>query len=106
MAGNRIGTHIINKWPENAMKALTKQQLQPGKWHHLAMTYTGSGNAAGIRMYIDGKPAESDQPTNQLSATIRTTVPLKLGQRNAASPLEGVALQDLRIYSRALETQQ
>src|SRR5262249_36276875 len=37
-----------------------------------------------------------------LKNTIRTTVPLKLAQRHTQSRLEGVLLQDMRIYDRAL----
>src|SRR5439155_15533212 len=37
-----------------------------------------------------------------LKSTTRTTVPFKVAQRNNSSRLDNVALQDLRIYGRAL----
>src|SRR5439155_11491840 len=38
--------------------------------------------------------------------TIRTKVPLKLGQRSTASPLEKAGLQDVRLYGRALKPEE
>lgn len=100
--GNRLASHIINKWPENAMKIVSRQQLQPGKWHHVAMTYTGAGNASGMRLYIDGRAVDTDANPNSLNGTIRTTVPFTLGQRNMGQGIEGIGLQDVRMYNRAL----
>ena len=38
--------------------------------------------AAGVKIYINGESQETDIPTNQLNNTIRTMVPLKVGQRH------------------------
>jgi uncharacterized protein DUF1553 len=37
-----------------------------------------------------------------LKSTIKTTVPFKVGQRNTSERLQGVSLQDLRLYDRTL----
>jgi len=39
---------------------------------------------------------------NALKSTIKTSVPFKVGQRNTSERLQGVMLQDLRIYGRML----
>lgn len=98
----RIGMHIINKWPDAALKVVAKPQVKANAWVHVTVTYDGSGKAAGVKVYYDGKPQETNVERDRLSGTIRTGVPFKLGQRHTSEPLSGAALQDLRLYQRAL----
>ena len=57
--------------------------------HHVFVTYDGSGKAAGVKIYVDGQPQDDrrSRPT-RLKDTIRTKVPLKLGQRHTGSRLD------------------
>ena len=100
--GGRVATHLIHKWPEDALKVVTRDAVKAGEWHHVAVTYTGSGNADGVRIFIDGVAKATDTPTNALKSTIRTEVPLKIGQRHIGAALDGTAIQDLRLYGKAL----
>jgi hypothetical protein len=101
---DKVGMHIINKWPDDALKVTAKQPLQPKQWYHLFVTYDGSGKAAGVRVYLNGTPQPLDIFADKLQNTIRTKVPLKIGQRQAGDRLKDVALQDIRVYDRALAT--
>jgi hypothetical protein len=100
--GRRIGAHIINKWPENAIKAVTTDQLPADQWVHVAFVYDGSRKAAGLKVYVNGQPKPMNVAADSLTETIRTTVPLKIGQRNNSSPLSGASIEDVRIYNRTL----
>lgn len=102
MEQDKVGMHIVNTWPDNALKVTTKQPLQPNQWYHVLVSYDGSGKAAGVRVYVNGAPQAVDVFTDKLRSTIRTKVPLKIGQRHASERLKDVALQDLRVYGRAL----
>lgn len=99
---NRIGMHIINRYPEDALKVVSKKQLVPNEWHHVTASYDGSGKPSGIVLTIDGIPQPYDVETDSLKSTIKTKVPLKIGQRHTSERLAGVNLQDLRIYGRTL----
>ena len=100
---NRIGTHIISKWPADALKVVANTpELKPGVWTHVFVTYDGSAKQEGVKVYVDGKPQPTGIQANNLTGTIRTTVPLKVGQRHTSSRLEGTAVNDLYIYGRAL----
>ncbi|MBX3444295.1 MAG: DUF1553 domain-containing protein [Planctomyces sp.] len=101
--GRRIGTHIVNAWPNNALKVVARDQVRGNRWTHVAVTYDGSGKAAGVKIYYDGTPQPVNVEQDRLSETIRTTVPFKVGQRNTSEPLSAAAVQDLRMYSGALE---
>ncbi len=101
--GDRVGMHIINNWPDNAIKVVAKTLLQPNQWYHLMVTYDGTGKASGLTVYVNAVPQDVDIFADKLTATIRTATPFKVGQRKNSSRLPpGMALQDVRIYARAL----
>ena len=102
LENDRPGAHLINRWPDNAIKVVAKTAIQPGKWQHVMVTYDGSRRAAGAKVYINGKSQAVDVLSDSLKDTMRTKVPLKIAQRHTTSRINGVALQDLRIYDRIL----
>ncbi len=102
LENNRVGAHIIHKFPDDSLKVLAKTPLKLKEWTHVLLTYDGSGKAAGVKIYINGAAQDVDVPFDKLKSTIRTTVPLKIGQRQTEYPLPDVGIQDLRIYERAL----
>ena len=102
MQAGMVGMHVINAWPDDALKVVAKKALEPGKWHHVAATYDGSGKAAGVKIYVNGELQQTTVEADKLKSTIKTTVPLKVGQRNTTERLLGAAVEDLRLYARAL----
>lgn len=100
--GNRIGTHIVSKWPSDALKAVATTEIPVGAWTHVLVTYDGSGKAAGVKVYYNGQPQPTQPQADTLQDSIKAEVPLKLGQRHTSSKVEGVFLSDLRIFERAL----
>jgi hypothetical protein len=102
LQGNLVGTHIIHKWPDDAVKVVATTPLKPRQWYHIFVTYDGSGKPEGVKIYIDGVVQSFTVEASSLRNTIRTNVPFKLAQRNNSSRVDNVALQDLRIYSRKL----
>ena len=100
---NRVGAHIIHRWPDDALKVVAnKQQLKPNEWYHLFITYDGSGKAAGVSIYINGQLQEKTVEADALKSTIETKIPLKLAQRHTSSRLDDISLEDLRIYGKVL----
>ncbi len=102
MEDGRPGTHMVNKWPENALKVVSKKRLDAGKWAHVMITYDGSSKAEGVKIYVDGQPTETDRQSDKLSDTIVTDTAFKIGQRKTGDELEKAGVQDVRIYSQAL----
>jgi hypothetical protein len=98
----RVGTHIISKWPEAAVKLVSQSPIKAGEWTHVLVTYDGSVKAAGVKVFINGQPQPVNVSADSLKDTIRTTVPLKIGQRHSSARVNDVMLQDLRVYQRVL----
>jgi hypothetical protein len=99
---DKVGMHIINRWPEDALKVTAKTPLQPNKWYHVFVTYDGSSNAGGVKVYLNGALQPINVFTDKLASTIKTKVPFKVGQRHNSDRLSDVGLQDLRLYDRIL----
>jgi len=58
--------------------------------------------SGSIKIYVNGDVQKAKAEVDTLKGTARTDVPLKLGQRDSSSEIKGLALNDLRLYSRAL----
>ncbi|MBK7998760.1 MAG: DUF1553 domain-containing protein [Verrucomicrobia bacterium] len=97
--------HLVNKFPDNAIKVVTKDALPTNAWLHLMVTYDGSNKAGGLRIFVDGKSRPLDTPTDKLSASIHTDAPLLIGARIKAFPFNGL-IDDVRFYNRRLKTEE
>ncbi len=92
---------LAGRWPDDAIEVENKEPLALNGPHHLLIGYDGSGKATGVRLYIDGKPVESEVLKDQLKGEFRTSAPLEIGDKSLGVPFEG-RLDDLRIYNRTL----
>lgn len=100
------GIHLINKWPEDALKVTSRKALDSKKWNHVFITYDGSSKAAGVSVFVNGVIQDVDRDPDKLQNTIKTTAPFKIGQRKNGDHLEKALVQDVRIYSRGLKPEE
>ena len=101
--GKDFAAHIINKWPENALKVATQGgPLKPNEWQHVFVTYDGSAKPEGLKLYLNGVVQKTTIEQNSLTDTIRNKVPLRIGQRSNGSVFENGQVQDVRLYNRTL----
>ncbi len=75
-----------------------------GQWRHIFFTYDGSGRAAGVKLFVDGRPITTRVVSDNLNhASIRTEAPMQLGWRYPdAGPAKDTRYQDIRLYQRPL----
>jgi mono/diheme cytochrome c family protein len=100
----QFATHIVSQWPENAIKLKTSKRVaKKGKWQHLFVSYDGSGKPEGVKLFLDGELQTLETENGKgITGSIRTKVPFKLAQRSGGAHLDGLGLQDIRLYSREL----
>jgi hypothetical protein len=104
MENNKVGAHIVHKWPEKALKVVSRAEVPRTTWTHVSISYDGSGKASGVTVAIDGQPQAVDVASDTLEGTTRTGAPLKVGQRGNSSRLDGVTIRDVRVFGRSLST--
>ena len=100
--GGKPGIHLINQWPSNAVKVISKEALTPGKWQHVAVTYGGAGTDESVKVYIDGKAVETTNEGKKLTATIKTEVPFRFGGRSSGSQIKA-EIDEVQLYNRDLK---
>lgn len=99
----KIGSHIIDSWPENALQVMTRDPVvRSDQWQFITLTYDGSQKGAGVRVYVDGVSQPVVTRLDKLNGSTVTPVELTLGRRHAYSMLQDVSLQDVRLYDRVL----
>jgi mono/diheme cytochrome c family protein len=99
----KVGTHIVSKWMDDALKVMSNNAIPAKQWSHVFVTYDGSAKEQGVKIYINGVLQESRQiQVNNLKGSIKTKVPLRIGRRSNGATLNNHGLQDLRVYQRAL----
>ncbi|HTV03004.1 MAG TPA: DUF1553 domain-containing protein, partial [Luteitalea sp.] len=104
MKGSRVGLQIISAWNQDAIRVIARGPVSSEGWHHVFVTYDGSRRAKGVRIYYDGRPQSVYEEVDSLRGSIRTKTPLRLNRRSRGEGAGGHALQDVRLYRRALPT--
>jgi Protein of unknown function (DUF1553)/Protein of unknown function (DUF1549)/Concanavalin A-like lectin/glucanases superfamily/Planctomycete cytochrome C len=96
-----LTVRLISNWPDNAIVIRTKESFNNNEWKHLAFTYDGSGRAAGLKVFLNGKLAEVEVEKDALKGPIKTGAELIIGGKQTGKAYNG-GLDDMRFYSRAL----
>ncbi|MFO0946597.1 MAG: DUF1553 domain-containing protein [Planctomycetota bacterium] len=104
LVGGRVRVGIVNRTLDDALRVESVNRLKPANWHHLLASYDGSKFAAGVRIYIDGKPVKTRILSDNLNNNIGNDQPLRLGEGGTAGPFRG-EIDDLRIFKRELAIQ-
>ena len=93
---------LTSNWPDNSIQIKTTERLTLGDWYHITLTYDGSGKAAGLHLYLNGKLAKTHVAQDSLSGTIVNDAELQIGNKNLGGPFRG-NIDDLRLYKRSLD---
>jgi hypothetical protein len=103
----RIEYDYVTKWVDEGIRLRTRNPITLNQWHHVALTYTGSRWASGVKIYVDGE----DQPLeifiddfNSQGAVKRE--PLRIGAGGGPDNRFRGSLDEVRIYNRALSAEE
>jgi hypothetical protein len=96
---------LTSSWPQNAIVVRTKESFNNNEWKHLAFTYDGSGKAAGLKVFLNGVPAEVEVAQDALGGSIKTDAELVIGNKQTGRAYSG-GLDDMRFYSCVLSARE
>ncbi|MEK0445443.1 MAG: hypothetical protein RLZZ399_764 [Verrucomicrobiota bacterium] len=103
-----VVTLSAGKDPGKELKASAGKLVKAGSWQHVFVTYDGSRKNSGIKIYVDGKE-DKRKPDNKAlpgELSIRSSGEFLIGARPGKSALEGLSVQDVRTYGRALTSRE
>ena len=66
----KLSFALIHFYPGNAIRIRTKKAIPLNEWQHVTVTYDGSSQAGGQRIWLNGKPAEVDIVKDKLRKNI------------------------------------
>jgi len=101
----RLTVRLAGDRPDDAIEIRSPERLTLGDWYHVALTYDGSGQAAGVALYLNGARLNVEVVRDTLSGKIATDAPLRVGSKDLGKPFIG-QIDDLRLYGRVLTPQQ
>src|SRR4029450_59178 len=92
----RLTFTLASDSPAGAIQLRTRERFRFGAGHPVALTYDGSGKAAGARLYVNGEPAAVDVIRDALAGPIASDAPLTIGRRSLGPPFLG-QIDDMRV---------
>ena len=97
----RLSARMYRHWPGNAFGVRTVATVPKETWTQIAVTYDGSSRAAGLRIYLNGKPLETSVLRDRIHKGFGRNV-LTFGQRFRDKGFRGGRLDDLQLFERSL----
>jgi hypothetical protein len=107
----RLEFFISHARPFNMLAVTTKAPMTVKQWAHLDVTYDGSSKAAGVHLYLAGKPLPVDVVQDNLtqgslpqagSALFDEYTGFSFGTRFREAGPVGSAIDEFRMFDRAL----
>ena len=106
----RLKVTFSHVWPDNAIDIESTVKMPVREWYNLAMTYDGSSQAGGVRLFLNGKALPVQVVTNNLNHSMTkgkgetswgNAQPFLIG-RTSDQYTKDFAIDELRIYNRSL----
>ena len=95
---------LVHFWPGDAASVRTVEPVPTGRWTHVAVSSDGSGTAAGLALFVDGRPAATEIVKDALTREITGGGGdhVRIGERMRDMGFKGGLVDDFRVFERAL----
>lgn len=100
----RLSASLIHFWPGNAIRVRTREAIPTGEWLHVVVTNDGSSRADGLKIFLNGQPADCEVVRDHLTKNITGGGGdnLAVGARNRDRGFTGGLVDDLQVFEREL----
>jgi hypothetical protein len=106
LSGGKLQVLLVKRWLDDSLRVETADNvIEPERWQHVCVVYDGSRLASGVRLYVDGqlKPLKAQlDALNQTFAALKE--PLRIGAGNGPDARFRGAIDEVRIFNRALKS--
>ena len=92
---------MIHLWPNSAASVETVDPLPVDQWRRVTATYDGSSQAAGLRLYLDGREVKTTVVRDTLHAKPRDNA-LEIGSRSRDAGFRNGSLDEIQLWRSAL----
>ncbi len=100
----RLSAALIHFWPGNALRVQARAPLPVNEWVHVGITYDGSSRAAGLRIFVNGSPIETEVVRDQLTKNITGGGGdnIAIGERFRDRGFKNGLVDEFQVYQREL----
>ena len=102
---NRLMLYLITSYPTMINVNTNNTFTGSTNFYHIVMTYNGSSNASGVKIYVDGVSQTLTVVTNNLNGSILSDGTFTLGNRLSSNGLSGV-LDEFGLWNTVLTQSQ
>ena len=106
LRAGRLQVHLTKRWLDDALRVETEAALAPNQWQHVTVVYDGSRLAAGVKVFVNGRPQKLRVLLDELNQTFQTKQPLRIGSGGGPANRFHGLINDVRVYARALATEE
>ncbi len=106
---NKLQMSMAHVAPSNAITKVSQESVPRDKWIQLTMTYDGSSQAAGLKLYLDGEPmpmlVTKDQLTKEIlfdTTRVKPQPGLQIGGWWRGYGFKDGRVDDIVVYNRTL----
>ena len=103
---NKLELSMAHTAPSNAITKITNKAVPRDQWIHLTVTYDGSSQARGLKLFVDGNETPMETVMDQLTKDIlfgsKVQPGLQIGAWDRGSGFTGGAADDIVVYNRVL----
>jgi hypothetical protein len=93
---------LARELPGCAASITSKQTITTGEWTHVTVTNDGSRKAAGLKIFLNGAPAETTTVRDNLTRDYFIGTGLNFTARGRDPGLRGGMVDEIHIHARAI----
>ncbi|TWT97721.1 Planctomycete cytochrome C [Botrimarina colliarenosi] len=101
-----VASRMYRVWPGNAIGVRSVEPIPQSEWVHVTATYDGSSQAAGLRLFLNGRELAvtvvRDGLKKKTNGVVGHRRSLVVGQRFRDRGFEGGLVDDVALFQRAL----
>ncbi len=98
----RLRWSLMREFPGCAASVATTGTVPTGEWTHVTVTNDGSQKAAGLKIFVNGRPAETTVVKDTLTRDYHIGGGLNFAARGRDFGLRGGAVDEITVHRRAL----
>ena len=98
----KLHFNLVVRALDDSLLVETVEPLAMNRRYHVTATYDGSRLAAGMTIYVAGRPRKLKINVDEMNQPFKVDEPLRIGAAAGSGPRFQGAIDEVRVYSRAL----
>ena len=98
----RLSWSLAREFPGNAATIATTGTIPTNEWTHITVTNDGSRKASGLKIYLNGQPAETTILADTLTRNFVSGSKITFTARSRDPGLRGGMVDEISVHTRAV----